>query len=46
MTLEIRACDEDVREYLKDRILQSESAILVPVSEEIQSGVMKAVDGM
>ncbi|GFF66045.1 conserved hypothetical protein [Aspergillus lentulus] len=46
MTLEIRACDEDVREYLKDRILQSESAILVPVSEEIQSGIINAVDGM
>ncbi|KAF7155865.1 hypothetical protein CNMCM5623_008745 [Aspergillus felis] len=46
MTLEIRACDEDVREYLKDRILQSESAILIPVSEEIQSGITNAVDGM
>ncbi|KAF4158277.1 hypothetical protein CNMCM6936_005011 [Aspergillus lentulus] len=46
MTLEIRACDEDVRKYLKDRILQSESAILVPVSEEIQSGIINAVDGM
>jgi hypothetical protein len=46
MTLEIRACDQDVREYLKDRILQSESAILVPVSEEIQSGIINAVDGM
>jgi hypothetical protein len=46
MTLEIRACDEDVREYLKDQILQSESAILVPVSKEIQSSIIKAVDGM
>jgi Cdc6-like AAA superfamily ATPase len=46
MTLEIRAYDEDVREYLKDRILQSESAILVPVSEDIQSSIIKAVDGM
>jgi hypothetical protein len=46
MTMEIRACDEDVREYLRDRILQSESAILVPVSEEIQSGIIEAAGGM
>ncbi|PYH68050.1 ankyrin repeat domain-containing protein, partial [Aspergillus vadensis CBS 113365] len=46
MTLEIRAHDQDVQEYLRSRILQCESRLLASHSEEIQTEITKAVDGM
>ncbi|GKZ74668.1 hypothetical protein AnigIFM50267_001157 [Aspergillus niger] len=46
MTLEIRAHDQDVQKYLRSRILQCESRLLASHSEEIQTEITKAVDGM
>ncbi|EAU36770.1 conserved hypothetical protein [Aspergillus terreus NIH2624] len=46
ITLEVRASDQDVQQYLKARIVQSESKLLASISEEIQTGITKAVDGM
>jgi hypothetical protein len=46
MTLEIRAHDQDVQRYLRSRILQCESRLLASHSEEIQTEITKAVDGM
>jgi hypothetical protein len=46
MTLEIRADDQDVRKYLNMRTLQSESRLLVSLTEEIQNDITDAVDGM
>lgn len=46
ITLEVRASDQDVQQYLKARIVQSESKLLATISEEIQTGITKAVDGM
>ncbi|KAE8363589.1 hypothetical protein BDV27DRAFT_165405 [Aspergillus caelatus] len=44
--LEIRAHDQDVQKYLRSRILQCESRLLTSHSEEIQTDITKAVDGM
>lgn len=46
MKLEIRAQDQDVQSYLRSRILQCDSKLLVSHSEEIQADITKAVDGM
>ncbi|KAL5362033.1 hypothetical protein BJX96DRAFT_185764 [Aspergillus floccosus] len=46
ITLEVRASDQDVQQYLKARIVQSESKLLASISEEIQTGITKAVDEM
>jgi hypothetical protein len=46
ITLEVRASDQDVQQYLKARIVQSESKLLASISEEIQTSITKAVDGM
>jgi hypothetical protein len=43
---EIRAHDEDVRQYLDGRILQSRYKLLENHSEEIKTEITKAVDGM
>ncbi|KAH2131752.1 hypothetical protein KXV68_000765, partial [Aspergillus fumigatus] len=44
--LEIRACDEDVREYLRAQILESGSTFLLSHNEEIQNSITEIVDGM
>ncbi|QKX61332.1 uncharacterized protein TRUGW13939_08480 [Talaromyces rugulosus] len=46
MTLEIRAHDQDVRNYSNMRILHSESILLVLLIEEIQNDITDVVDGM
>jgi Cdc6-like AAA superfamily ATPase len=46
MQLEIRAHDEDVRQYLDVRISQSSQELLENHREEIKSEITKAVDGM
>lgn len=46
MSLEIRAHDEDVLQYLNGRIAQSESKVLQACSEEIKSGITNVIDGM
>lgn len=46
MKLEIRAHDQDVQRYLRGRILQCESKLLISHSEEMQADITKAVDGM
>jgi hypothetical protein len=46
ITLEIRACDGDVRKYLRAQILGSESTFLLSHSEEIQNSITEIVDGM
>jgi hypothetical protein len=43
---EIRAHDEDVRQYLEGRILQSGQKLLETHREEIKTEITKAVDGM
>jgi hypothetical protein len=45
-TLEIRAHDEDVRQYLDDQISQSRQKLLQTHCEEIKTEITKAVDGM
>ncbi|KAL4999218.1 hypothetical protein BDV10DRAFT_193873 [Aspergillus recurvatus] len=44
--LEICACDEDVREYLRAQILESGSTFLLSHNEEIQKSITGIVDGM
>jgi Cdc6-like AAA superfamily ATPase len=44
--LEIRAHNEDIRQYLDGRILQSGKKLLVVHCEEIKTEITKAVDGM
>jgi len=46
VTLEIRACDKDVRNYLEGQISQSGSNFLKKYHKEIQDEIAKAVDGM
>jgi hypothetical protein len=45
-SLEIRAHDEDVRQYLDGRISQSESKLLKTYCEEIKTEITNVVDGM
>jgi hypothetical protein len=45
-SLQIRAHDQDVRKYLEGRILQSDSALLKGLEEEIISRITAIVDGM
>jgi hypothetical protein len=45
-TLEIRAHDEDVRQYLDNRISQSGQKLLQIHCEKIKTEITKAVDGM
>ena len=45
-TFEIRAHDEDVRQYLDGRISQSGQKLLETHREEIKTEITKAVDGM
>ncbi|KAH8653954.1 hypothetical protein BGZ60DRAFT_386686, partial [Tricladium varicosporioides] len=44
--LEIRAHDDDVRQYLDGRILQSAQKLLETYREEIKTQITKVVDGM
>jgi len=44
--LEIRAHDNDVRQYLDGRILQSAQKLLETHREEIKTQITKVVDGM
>lgn len=46
ITLEIRAHDDDVRQYLDGRISQSGLNLLETYREEIKNEITKAVDGM
>jgi hypothetical protein len=46
ITFEIRAHDEDVRQYLDGRISQSGQKLLQTCREEIRTEITKAVDGM
>jgi Cdc6-like AAA superfamily ATPase len=46
ITLEIRAHDEDLRQYLDGRILQSGQKLLETHCEKIKTEIAKAVDGM
>ena len=46
VSLEIRAHDNDVRQYLHDRIVQSESQVLKTYCEEIETKITSVVDGM
>ncbi|KAH8691253.1 ankyrin repeat-containing domain protein [Talaromyces proteolyticus] len=46
MSLEIRAHDEDVRQYLQGRITQSESKFLKTYCEEIKNEITKVINGM
>jgi hypothetical protein len=46
VSLEIRAHDEDVRQYLHGRIAQSESEFLKTYCEEIKTKITNVVDGM
>lgn len=46
MTLEIRAHDEDVRNYLESQIYQSESSFLQKYHNEIRDEITDVVDGM
>jgi hypothetical protein len=46
ITLDIRAHDEDVRQYLNCRISQSGQKLLEIHREDIKTEITKAVDGM
>jgi predicted nuclease with TOPRIM domain len=46
ISLEIRASDEDMRIYLNNRISNSEFDVLKSYHDEIQTAIIKAVDGM
>jgi hypothetical protein len=46
ISLEIRASDEDMRIYLTNRISNSEFDVLKSYHDEIQTAIIKAVDGM
>jgi hypothetical protein len=46
ISLEVRARKEDIRRYLDDRILHSESRTLRDCSKDINTGIVEAADGM
>lgn len=46
ISLEIRAHDEDVLQYLHNRIAQSASKVLKTCCEDIKSGITNVIDGM